>query len=178
MKKILAILFAFFIFVSSIFAASDDSIHDITVSVPEIVIMELNGTSEITLTVTAPTAGNAGNFVTGDSDNSKYLYYTTLVANGTTRTITAQLDANFTTGGIGVQLTATPDGGTNEGTSAGVITLDNTAKVIVNNIGSCATGRGIGQGTQLLYELIITDETALEVGAGDTVTITLTLTDY
>ena len=180
MKKIvLTALILAVLGAGSLFAATSSASHDVTITVSEVVLMELNSTAAISLTTVSPGVGNAGDDVTGQTDSSKRLIYTSLVANSTTRKITAALDANLTQPGVALTLTAVAPGGATEGSSAGTKTLTTVAEDIITTIGSCATGNTDGtDGAALTYALSVTNVDALEVDAvGETVTVTLTLTD-
>jgi hypothetical protein len=113
---------------------------------------------------------------TGSSDTSKILQYTSLVAAGTTRNVTAAWGgADSAPAGTALLLEATSvPGGC--GTAAGQITVSDIAQNIITGIGSCATGTG-ASGAQLQYDLDITAVGSLVVGDSSTVTITFTLTD-
>ncbi|MBN1648361.1 MAG: hypothetical protein JW874_10025 [Spirochaetales bacterium] len=177
MKKIFTVTLVMAVMAVMSYADNDSASHDINITVSEVVIMELNNSGSISLTTQSPGAGNAGQSVVGESDNSKRLFYTSLVPALTSRTITAQIDSALTLPGLALELTASPAGG-NEGAGAGTITLSTSAQNIVTGIGSCATGNTGSDGAGLTYELVITDSEALEVDAtGETVTVTLTLTD-
>ena len=177
MKKIFVILLIVFTGIGSAFAATDTASHDVTITVSEVVLLELNDSTGISLSTTSPGAGSAGLSVTGETDSTKRLYYTSLVSSGTTRTITAEIDSAITLPGLALQLSSTAAGGT-EGSGAGAVTLSTTPQTIVSNIGSCATGNTASDGANLTYTLVVTDENALQVDAtGQTVTVTLTLTD-
>jgi septal ring-binding cell division protein DamX len=176
MKKIFLILGLFLISFGAAFAASDSASHDVTITVSEVVIIELNDTSTVALTTVSPGVGNAGQSVTGETDNSKSLAYTSLVSSGTTRNITAELDANISLPGLALWLSADNASGGVYGTGLSDIALSTTAANIVTGIGSCATDNGAA--TTLTYALVVTDENLLEIDAvGQTVTVTLTLTD-
>ena len=178
MRKALRIVFVLifcFVGLSSLFAATDTANHDVTINIIEVVLIDVNA-GLVTLTTVAPGTGGAP--VTGESDTSKWLQYTSLVAFGETRTITAELDASPTVTGILLQLvSAAPAGGAEEGTEQAAITLTVVAQVIINAITSCATGTGGAEGANLTYTLIIDNVALLLVGQSDTVNVTFTLTD-
>ena len=172
MKKILLFLFIFCTF--SLFGLNDSTSHDINLEVNEIVAIDLNNTSTLTLSTIAPV--NGGEPITGSTDNSKLLQYTSLVSAGTTRNITANLGLGDTVpAGTSLSLEAT-NVPANCGSSSGQITLSSIAQSIISNIGSCATGIGIN-GAELTYILQVDDMLSLIVGDNQTVTITFTLTD-
>ena len=177
MKKILSIflisLVGFFL-TGQLFALSDTTSHDVTMQVNEIALIDLNNTTAVTLTTNPP--ANGGEDPVGDTDSSKLLQYTSLVASGVARNITAEWGAtDAAPAGTSLKLEATSvPGGC--GTGAAQVTLSNVAQNIVTGIGSCATGTG-ANGAVLTYTFSIDTVTALVVGDNKTVTVTFTLTD-
>jgi hypothetical protein len=155
-------------------ADTDSDSHDVLMNVNEIAVMELNDSSQISLTVVPPTLG--GDPPVDDSDNSKLLHYTSVVASGNTRTITAEWGpADAAPAGTSLKLEATGVPA-NCGSAAGQIDVSNSATTIISGIGSCATGRG-ANGAELTYTLSVDDAAQLVAGDSQTATITLTLTE-
>ena len=134
------------------FTASDTAAHDVTMQVIEVVLIDLNSTAAITLTTNAPAAG--GDPVTGDTDATKLLQYTSLVGAAVTRNITANWGA----------------------ADAAQINLSNVGVNIITGIGSCATGVGVN-GAELTFTFSVDTVGSLVVGDNQTVTVTYTLTD-
>jgi len=129
-----------------------------------------------TLTVAVPAQG--GQTPANPSDSGTYLRYTSTVASGVTRKITAAWGGtDAAPAGSSLKLTADPSGGANQGASAGQITLSSTAQNIVTGIGGCATGTGATNGARLTYALSINDVTSLVASQNKAATITFTLTD-
>jgi hypothetical protein len=154
--------------------AQDTATQTVTMRVSEICVIDVTGNPSV-LVIVPPSDG--GDTPANPSDSSTYAQYTSVVASGKTRSITAQWAAgDAAPSGCELQLQAQPAGG-NQGTSAGTITLSSTPQNIVTGIGSCATGRGSTQGARLTYTLVINDVESLVAGEEKTVTVTLTLTD-
>ncbi len=155
----------------SIFAASDSDDHDVTIELGEVALIDINSTATITLTTAAPTAG--GEPPTGDTDNSKLLYYTSVVAAGESRNITVNWAGSDSAPGLSLKVEATsvPAGC---GTAAAQVTIGKTAANLITNIGGCATGTG-ASGAEITYTLTVDDTSQIEAGP-NTVTITFTLT--
>ncbi len=161
--------------VSGLAFASATTTQTVTMQISSISVLGTTG-NPATLAVSAPAQGGAT--PANPTTNTTYAQYTSTVATGVTR----RLQANWGTtdgapAGCSLLLTATPGTGTNQGTSAGQITMSSTATNIVTGIGSCATGTGATNGAQLAYTLSINTMTSLVAGDNHTVTITLTLTD-
>lgn len=160
-----------------VYAANDTASHQVTMNVLEVVIIDLNDTSTVTLQTNAPAVG--GDPVTGDTDSSKRLQYTSLVPAGQSRRITANwgvADSAPAGTSLRVEITAINGVAGNCGTAAGQITLSNVAQNIITGIGSCRTGTG-ANGATVTYTFSIDDVSQLEVGDSRTVTVTFTLTD-
>jgi hypothetical protein len=173
--RLAAICLLSVICISVSYAASDDATHQVTMTVNEVVLIGLNNTGTITLTTTAP--ANGGENPTGSSDATKRIQYTSLVATGTTRTITINwggTDAAPAGTHLAAQASAVPGGC---GTAVGsAVTVSGTGQNIVTAIPSCATGTG-ANGTTLTYTFVIDTVGSLVVGDSETVTITLTSKD-
>jgi len=171
-KKIFAFTIAFLFAGTFLMAATSSDTHNVTINIVEVAMLAVDDATAITLNTVAP--GTAGDDVTGESDSSKYLHYTSLNASGTSRLIDAQLSA-AAPAGTALLLTATPGAG--GGTGAGQITLDNaSATNIITAIGSVATGSVVStDGANLAYALSITNVSSLVVGSGSTITVTFTL---
>ena len=174
MTKRIVSLFATFSLaaIGFLFADTSSDTHDISISIVEVTLLGVDDDTTISLNAVAP--ATAGDEVTGQTDNTKYLHYTCLNAPSANRVIDAQLSA-ATPAGTALLLTATPSGG--EGTGEGQVILTNaSATNIITTIGSVATGSTVGtDGANLAYELSITDVSSLVVGDSEVITVTFTL---
>jgi hypothetical protein len=130
--------------------------------------------SSVSLAITNPASAGA---VPSDAvSTSTYAQYSSTVASGVTRRITAAwASGNSAPGGCALRLQATPASG--QGSSAGQIVVSATAQNIVTGIGGCATGTGASSGALLAYTLAVTSITSLVANQGTAATITLTMTD-
>ncbi|MBN2735872.1 MAG: hypothetical protein JXR70_02750 [Spirochaetales bacterium] len=156
----------------NVFGASDTAGHDITLQVLEVVLIDMNSTALITLSTSAPT--NGGEDPTGQSDNSKLLQYTSLVASGTSRNITISMVGSAPAGtSLSAEAVSVP---ANCGTAAGAAIVGGTAANLITGIPSCATGTG-ANGAAITYTLNVDTVTSLNVGDSSTVTVTFTLAD-
>jgi len=173
MKRFLSIIFIFLLSFG-LFGLDDTASHAITIQINEIVLIGLNNTSSLVLTTNNPT--NPGEDVAGDTNASKLLQYTSIVASGTTRNITVKWGATEQApAGTSLKIEATSIPA-NCGTTAGEITISDTAQAIVTGVGSCATGIG-ANGTEVTYTFGIDNKLLLEIGDNQTVNITFTITD-
>ena len=152
---------------------TDTDVHTVTININDIAIIDLEG-GDITLALTAP--DDAGDDPVYDEDATCYLNYTSVVASGAEKKITAQITTGTVPAGADLKLTAAPAAG--EGTSGGQVTLDDlAAKNVITAIGSCATGTGANDGAQLTYRLDVEDVTALLASTNNDVDVTYTITN-
>jgi hypothetical protein len=176
MRNLKAVLgIAAMLFLSGVAAAqTDDVSHDVIMNVHAIAVIDVT-TASVTLEVTAPLLG--GDDPQDDTDASTYLQYTSTVASGLTRSITAAWDTGDTApAGCLLKLVATTQGG-KKGSPEAQITMSDVAQPIITGIGSCATGRGTSSGANLTYTLEVDDVESLIAGESKTATVTFTLTD-
>jgi hypothetical protein len=155
------------------FAATSTINHDVTLSIPEVVLIGLNNGGVITLTVVAP--GTAGNPPTGQTNASKWLNYSTCNATGTNRIITVNwggTDAAPAGTSLRVQATSVTAGC---GTAGAAVTISAVAQNIVTAIPSCVTGTG-ANGANLTYTLVVATPASLRSGDNHLVTVTYTIT--
>jgi hypothetical protein len=147
----------------------------VTMQVNAICVLAVTGNPS-TLTVSAPATG--GQTPSNPSSNSTYAQYTSTVPSAQTRKLTvAWGGSDAAPAGCSLKLSATPSGGTNQGTTAGEITMSATAQDAITTIRSCATGTGPTSGAQLTYTLSVDTVTSLVASESKSATVTLTLTD-
>lgn len=169
---------------NNVLAQADNtaSSHTVTISIPEVALLDLEGGSTITLTPTAPTeAGNAFDF-TSATNNSIWVNYSSVVATGTLRTVTAQISSGSVPTGLLLKVAAgtyTGAGKGNLGEAGSQITLSSTAQSIITGIGSCYTETGSSKGHQLTYNLVLNSVNDYDkLVTGDVnVSVTYTITD-
>jgi hypothetical protein len=167
----------------SVAAALDDTAaHDVTVNVTEVALINAVGTDPaFTIGVGDGAVGGEEFGVSPAAAGEKYLQYTSIVALGETRTITAEIDESDLPPGttLFVAATAAAGGKGSLGNAGAEIDLNDDAQPIITSIGSGYTGTGGADGVQLTYRLSINDgqEGMLAAAAGDyTIEVTYTLT--
>ncbi len=178
MKRILLAVFVLALSGAVAFAANSSTNHQVQLNVPEVVLIGLNSGVTITLNVVAP--GVAGNPPTGQTDNSKVLYYTAVNAGALHRNITVNwggADAAPAGTSLHVVVTGINTLSGNGGTAGAAVQISNVAQNIVTGITSCYTGTGGGNGAALTYTLQVDTPGSLVVGDNHLVTVTFTLTD-
>ena len=145
----------------------------ISVSIASFCVIAVTSSS-VSLAVSNP--ATPGSVPADATSSSTYAQYSSTVAAGVTRRITAAwASGNGAPTGCELRLQAVP--GTGKGTTAGQIILSSTAQNIVTGIGGCATGTGATSGAQLSYLLHILTMTSLKANESKSASITLTLTD-
>ena len=173
MKNILIIIFINVTYLT--FAQTSVSISS---AVPSIALMDIapNNTA-FNLNIVAPT--EAGNIATITPTNStKWINFSSAVATGITRKITAQLSGTLPVG-LNLKLVVSNYAGIGAGTlgtSSGTLILSGTAQLVINGIGGAFTGDNTGNGYNLNYSLEITDYALLK-SQSSTFSIIYTMSD-
>ena len=160
---------------------ADDN-HTVAISIPEVAILDLEGSTSVSLSVEAPTeAGEAVDF-SDAKDSSVWINYSSIVgASETSRTVSAKISNNSVPSGMLLKVTAGSDAGNGDGTmgsSSGQITLTSSDQTVISGIGSCYTADGANNGHQLAYSLEL-DPTAgsyANIDFDDDVTLTIVYT--
>lgn len=173
MKNIFVIIFIHL--TVSIYAQTSSNI---SVTMPSISLMDIapNNTA-FNLNLIAPT--EAGSIVSISPTNStKWINFTSAVAIGITRKITAQLSGTLPNG-INLKLVVSNYAGSGAGTlgtSSGTVYLSGTAQIVVNNIGGAYTGDGSNNGYNLNYSIEIANYALLQ-SQTNTFSIIYTMSD-
>lgn len=183
MKRILlVIIIAVFACIRGLAQDTSQSSHSLTVTIPEIALLDLEGTTSITLTPASPTeAGNSLNFASA-TNNGIWLNYTSIVATGKTRNVTVQITSGSVPTGLALKVSAGTIAGSGQGTfgtPTAQVTLSNLAQSIITGIGSAYTGSGTNTGHQLNYLLDILSLNNYDqiVQGNTTVTVTYTISE-
>jgi hypothetical protein len=159
-------------------AAQSTASVGVSISLPSVALLDIEpNNTGISLSLTAPT--ESGNAATLPATNStKWLNFTSAVATGTTRRITAQLSGTLPTG-INLRLNTAAYAGNGAGTLGSrvpTIYLSSSPQTIVSSIGGAFTGNGSGNGYNLSFALEIANYANLRNQTG-TVSIIYTLID-
>lgn len=157
--------------------------HTVTISIPEIAIVDIEpaASKNITLGYTAP--DEAGNPIVPNASNTTlWLNYSSIksVADPT-RTVSVKLTALIP--GVDIKVTAaaaTGSGGGATGTGS-TKTLTASDQILISGIGSAYTGNGANNGHNLTYELVSVGGVAsyadLQASAGTVATVNYTISD-
>ena len=156
--------------------------HSISIQIPEVALLDLEGSSSITLAPTAPTEAGAAFDFSSATDNSIWVNYSSVVASGAHRSVTAAITSGSVPTGLLLKVAAASYSGSGKGTTgttAGTVTLSATAQSVVTGIGSCYTGNGESNGHNLVYSLELNSANDYDklVQDNTSITVTYTLTD-
>ena len=160
---------------------ADDN-HTVAISIPEVAILDLEGSTSVSLSVDAPTeAGEAVDF-SNATNNDVWVNYSSIVGTSeTSRTVAAKISSNAVPSGMLLKVTAGSDAGNGDGTmgtSSGTVTLTSSDQTVITGIGSAYTADGSTNGHQLTYALEL-DPTAgsyAQIDFDEDVTLTITYT--
>jgi len=175
MKYALAIVFCFYSCV--LFSQTQQATVGVSVSLPEVALLAISPTnSNVNLSFSSPSQAGQG-LQNNQSDNSKWLNFTSAVTVGKNRRIMAQVTSGVLSTGYTIVLETTKSGGTGSlGSAVPLIELSSNAQNIITGIGGAFTGVG-SSGYNLKYSLSIKDYNLLRAENNTPYTITFTLTD-
>jgi hypothetical protein len=171
-RKLFVVIAIFALVGGAVFA---QTAHDVTMNVSSISRLGLSSGATVVLDIN--TATTVGDVPDSDADASKYIQYTVVNNLSTVRRVTVQLTAGSVLAGCALTVQATEPTTVNRGDSAGLVTVDGTARNLITNINSCATGYGATDGSNLTFTLSVTNVEALDTdntGASATLTYTIT----
>lgn len=164
---------------------TNNDAHTLTVTIPEVALLDIEGGTTVTLAPSAPTEAGSPIDFTSDTDNSLWINYSSVIGNAPedSRSVTVAATGTLPAGAnlIVTAAAASSDGGGTKGSSAGAVTIAATATnyTVISAIGSCYTGDGANKGHNLTYSL--TEKTStyadMNFNADYTVTLTYTLSD-
>jgi hypothetical protein len=145
---------------------------------PSVALLDLNNNSAITLAFQSPNEAGAS-IVSPAINTTKWLNFTSAVAPGVTRKITAQVVSGTVPDGVQLKLETSSYAGVGSG-SLGTVTspvyLTTTATTFINSIGGAFTGNGTGNGFNLKYSLEIQNYSLLR-NTNTSFTVIYTLID-
>ena len=189
------LLFASVIVLSANASFAQDSkiaTHLVTITVPQIALLDLevaSGTTDVTLAGTAPTeAGLPMTFGTAATNATIWMNYSSIVKGALLRNVSVAITNGAVPSGLKLTVeasAASSDGKGTLGTASSELTLTNVAQSIVTGIGSSYTGNLASKGRSLTYKLnYATDEATnyaalryVDIADVSPLTITYTLTD-
>jgi len=189
--KLSKLLFAALIIFSSsaTFAQGDTETdaHNLTITIPEVALLDLEAPSNNTnVSLVGTHSTEAGDPVAFNAtNNSIWLNYSSIIGGSAKRNITVKITNGDVPNGLSLKVKAGTantalgkgDFGTPEAAAVVINKTDDTQ--IISNVGSVYTGTGINKGHNLTYSLEQSGSYAdlKHNGAGETLTITYTLSD-
>lgn len=185
MKKLVVVTAIISIFAFNNFALAADKNsdeHKVTISIPKVALLDLEGTKDITLKIDGPTeAGEAVSFKNA-TNSGIWVNYSSIADGNNTRKVTVEIDKEVPSG-IYLKVLASGYSGSGKGNIGQVtgqnLTLKTTPQNIVTKVGSCYTGDKAENGHNLTYSLELTaDADYGKLLEGETeITVTYTLVD-
>lgn len=115
-------------------------------SAPEIRTISFGNSSE---------ANSIEQVITRSTGDNTWINYSSIVRPGLTNYITVEISTGYLPSDVDLLLYVSQDNGAGSGTlgtACGVIKLNYSPQVIISNIGSCYTGKGMYKGHRLRYE--------------------------
>ncbi len=165
---------------------SNSVTHKINMEIPEVALLALvsDNSSDINFESTSPVeAGNPVDFSTIDQNNDIWINYSSINKNmNHSRKVVAILQGDVPAG-MHLLVEATEASGSGKGKlgiSSGIVKLSDQPIEIINNIGSCYTGKGTNNGHLLKYKLEFdasSDNYSQLLQAGTSFNVMYTLTD-
>ena len=148
----------FFCFISQVALGQTTANISVNFTLPAIALLDLNTNSAIAMAFQSPTEAGAS-IVAPATNSTKWLNFTSAVAPGITRRITAQVVSGSIPDGVRLKLeTASYTGSGGGGSALGSVTSPvyptTTATTLINGIGGAYTGNGTN-GYNLKYSLEI-----------------------
>jgi hypothetical protein len=133
--------------------------HQLSVVIPEVSLVKVIGSTSLSLSLTAPI--EAGNPISSIAQDSSFWINYSFIKGGITRPknhIYAKIAHGQIPAGLSLQVYAKPyvgNGSGGFGTPSGLIQLSTIEQRVIENISSCFTGTGAGNGHELIYRLQI-----------------------
>ncbi len=124
----------------------------VTLQIPSFSMIATNNAPvSLTLSTNVP-----GAMLNPSSNSNVFVRITSIVPGATHRNITARIASGVVPQGTMLKLISAPSTTTNSGGNLGIptstpIILDNTDKILINNIRTCYTGTGLNDGYRLTY---------------------------
>jgi hypothetical protein len=165
---------------------SETDMHNLTITIPEVALLDLEAPSNNTdVSLIGTASSEAGEAVEFNATNSTiWLNYSSIIGGSNKRNITAKITSGNVPAGLSLKVQAgaanTSFGNGDFGTpAAAALVLNDSDTEIISNVGSVYTGDGVNKGHNLTYSLVQSGsyEDLRHNGAGETLVITYTLSD-
>ena len=94
-----------------------DDAHTVAISIPEVAILDLEGSTSVSLAVEAPTEAGASVDFSNATNNAVWINYSSIVGTSeTSRTVSAKISNSLVPSGMLLKVTAASDAGSGDGT--------------------------------------------------------------
>ena len=178
MKQLIYIIFGFCAI--SNYGQSEGSVNA-TFNLSQVAMLDLEPDNlPLTLKIAAP--NEAGEKAAVEMvNNTKWINFSSAVSVGNSRNISIKIEGGQVPPGIYLKLSTANYMGSGNGvlgSPAGLVTLSTLPQTIISNIRGAHTGNGINNGYLLTYYLEIYDYKLLDFDQSETLSISLTLTDF
>lgn len=169
---------------NAIASDSNSDNHIVTISIPEVALLDLEGAGSIILEPSQPTEPGEGLDFSTATNSDAWLNYSSVVAAGKSRNITVKLQSDNVPAGLTLKVEANSYQGEGKGTmgnpvqNAVSLNADANGQTLISGIGSCYTGDDISNGHNLVYSLEIDPDTYGQLKQDETdITVIYTLTE-
>jgi hypothetical protein len=180
MKPLTLLLFSLYI-ISSSAQRNVDEIN-VNLNLNEIAILNIEPSNTMVV-LNLETPNNPGEKAKITSvNNKKWINFSSAITeNSPPRNLSIKIEDGSVPSGIYLKLLISNYMGSGKGqlgASKNMITLNRSSQVIISDIGGAFTGNGINNGYEIIYFLEIYDYKLLDVNNSETLSISLTLTDF
>lgn len=180
-------LFIIVLFMHSLAAQNNVASHKITINLPDVALISVQSTNTA-ITLSGNKTTEAGeNMEFNTSDNSTWINYSSIVGskNKPNRSVTVEISEGNIPEGLELTLNTSDYTGEGKGKLGDIInkeqTLSSSPVKIIQNIGSCYTGKGVNNGHNITYNLKLDKSndaySKLNYNQSQTISLTYTLTD-
>ncbi|NCA81068.1 MAG: hypothetical protein EOM76_13000 [Sphingobacteriia bacterium] len=159
--------------------------HNVGISVSKFALIDIETSgNDININLTPNSVDEAGMGLNFDNvtDNSLWLNYSSIVGSNHTRSISASITEGLPAG-VSLKVAASAPASSGKGTlgasaATTATTLTTGGITIINGIGSCYTGNGANNGSNLTYSVVVNDDNYASILEDDySVTVTYTISE-
>ncbi len=156
--------------------------RNVSVNIPQVALLGLRSNTNTTVSLGLNGPAEAGLGATNTADSSVWVNYTFLKGKNTRPKchVFVKIGAGTVPSGMDLNVKAkssTSHGKGNKGVPTGTVTLSSVDQMLIQNIKSSNTGKGVNKGHQLVYSLDLTNYNIVNYTAPSVLTIVYTLTD-
>jgi len=179
----ISLILLFYSLSTMVTAQNNNSVQtslSLKISAIALIDFSTDGNQMITYSYSTIKPNNVEQIITPAIGDKTWLNYSSIVANGLTNYITVYISSGSLPADVSLNLLIGADvgaGAGKKGITKGQITLSAFPQVIITNIGSCYTGRGIHKGHKLYYKWTNTEsyDYSLNYDNGKAIAVTYTI---